>query len=119
MIPVDGAGDGLGKRFAIIQQGGGQELPVITSLFGENAQNENGFHEGPDISQVESLALHPGLVTLQEGRNPFVILLRSVDGVDDLPIAVHQELRVHLGDEIQGAVRIVPGAVHEDPALLF
>ena len=60
-----------------------------------------------------------GFVFLQQGHDTLIIVPRRIDSIEDMLVTTDELIIVHLGDEINGEIRIVPRPVIYQAIFLF
>ena len=99
----------------------GEESPIIGSSFFDDPELPNGTEESLNMMKLKSrqAAADPGIVVPEEQFCAFVILLRRINGLKQVPVSLDQSFPRHPGFEIEGRIRVVPAEVLQHPVFLL
>jgi len=120
MKPVDREGNGLRNEAGTSKHGTEQKPPIMEPLFSDDPQNNDRPDECGDVVETEMKQfLLWGDIFPQKCPDPFIVMPWRIHGAEDLFVAIDQQVIVHLGDEVDGEIRVVSGGLFQQPLLLF
>ena len=112
MESVDSKSDGYREESRVFQQRGEEKLPVVPSSLFFYPQEPDGVNEAGDVVKLYpeyTVGQFFRFILFQECLDSLVILLWGINCLHDMPVAVNECFVIHLGDEVEGTVRIIPG----------
>src|SRR5262245_47204913 len=109
----------VGKLLAMPGKGVAQVTPELASRAVAHPERQHNAKEGYHVAG-KPIALRLGRACdypLQAIERALIVLAGTVDGAHNRFIAFDETRGVHLGDEVQRAIGIVPRALNEQPPL--
>ena len=100
---------GYADKIGASHQGPENQFPVLESFFSLNPQEPDGFQKGAEIAKFEIgfFVEFFWLVLSQKCSYPFVVMLGGVDCVENFFVTIDQGFMIHLGNEVEGKIRVV------------
>ena len=111
MVTVDRQGDCQREHFRTAEQGPEQQLPIMGALLAHDAQAVDRVEERHHIGKIEANRKLWRSEFYQESVYPGVIIFGGIQVFHQAFIASVQHLRIHLGENIGGAIHGISSTV--------